>query len=48
MAQTVGDFIVQRLVEWGIHRVYGYPGDGINGVMAGLRKELTVGDRAAG
>src|SRR5437667_5454532 len=42
MAQTVGDFVVQRLIEWGIHRVYGYPGDGINGVMAGLRK---AGDR---
>lgn len=37
MAQTVGDFIAQRLIEWGIRRVYGYPGDGINGVMAGLR-----------
>src|SRR6184192_1551594 len=37
MAQTVGDFITQRLIEWGIRRVYGYPGDGINGVMAGLR-----------
>src|SRR6266567_4384707 len=38
MSQTVGNFIVQRLIEWGIRRVYGYPGDGINGVMAGLRK----------
>jgi pyruvate dehydrogenase (quinone) len=36
--ETVGDFIVQRLIEWGIYRVYGYPGDGINGVFAGLRK----------
>ncbi|HEY7117052.1 MAG TPA: thiamine pyrophosphate-binding protein, partial [Tepidisphaeraceae bacterium] len=38
MAQTVSDFIVSRLKEWGINRVYGYPGDGINGVMAALRK----------
>ncbi|HVU05918.1 MAG TPA: thiamine pyrophosphate-requiring protein [Polyangiaceae bacterium] len=42
MTQTVGDFVVSRLGEWGVRRVYGYPGDGINGVMAGLRK---AGDR---
>ncbi|MDN5940079.1 MAG: hypothetical protein L0H83_15655, partial [Salinisphaera sp.] len=38
MPQTVGDFIIQRLSEWGVERVYGYSGDGINGVMAGLRR----------
>jgi pyruvate dehydrogenase (quinone) len=38
MAETVSDFIVQRLQDWGINRVYGYPGDGINGVMAAMRK----------
>src|SRR3954452_17167966 len=37
MAKTVGDFIVARLAEWGVKRVYGYPGDGINGNTAGLR-----------
>src|SRR3954468_10300428 len=37
MAKTVGDFIVARLAEWGVKRVYGYPGDGINGITAGLR-----------
>ena len=42
MAETVSDFIVARLIEWGIGRIYGYPGDGINGVMAALRK---AGDR---
>ena len=30
---TVGDFLLQRLHEWGVRRVYGYPGDGINGIM---------------
>ncbi len=30
---TVGDFLLQRLGEWGVRRVYGYPGDGINGIM---------------
>src|SRR5437868_7089098 len=38
MSETVGDFIVHRLSEWGINRIYGYPGDGINGLMAALRK----------
>jgi hypothetical protein len=30
----VGDFVVERLHAWGVRRVYGYPGDGINGVNA--------------
>jgi len=38
MAQTVSDFVVERLTQWGITRIYGYPGDGINGLMAALRK----------
>src|SRR3954464_104835 len=36
MARTVGDFIVERLKTWGVKRVFGYPGDGINGIMAGF------------
>jgi pyruvate dehydrogenase (quinone) len=36
VAQTVGDFIVQRLHDWGVRRIYGYPGDGINGIMGAL------------
>ncbi len=35
---TVGDFLVQRLSEWRVSRIYGYPGDGIAGITAGLRK----------
>ena len=30
---TVSDFILQRVHAWGIRRIYGYPGDGINGIM---------------
>ena len=30
------DYLVQRLHDWGVRRVYGYPGDGINGVMGAL------------
>jgi pyruvate dehydrogenase (quinone) len=38
MATSVGQYVMQRLREWGIERIYGYPGDGINGLLAGLRK----------
>src|SRR5438132_13355460 len=33
MAELVADFVLKRLREWGIHRIYGYPGDGINGFL---------------
>ncbi|MGV7207685.1 thiamine pyrophosphate-requiring protein [Oxalobacteraceae bacterium A2-2] len=33
MADTVGDFVLKRLGAWGVKRIYGYPGDGINGVI---------------
>src|SRR4051794_26127044 len=33
---TVGQFILQRLSEWGVKNVYGYPGDGINGILGGF------------
>ena len=33
MSQTVAEFVLQRLVDWGVKRVYGYPGDGINGLL---------------
>ena len=33
---TVSDHLVNRLSAWGVKRVYGYPGDGINGVMGAL------------
>ncbi|MEW2157405.1 thiamine pyrophosphate-requiring protein [Streptomyces sp. NPDC007189] len=37
----VADYVLQRLREWGIKRVYGYPGDGINGLLGAF-------DRAQG
>ena len=43
MSKQVSDFIVERLNAWGIKRVFGYPGDGINGVMGALdraKKEM--------
>ena len=33
MSETVSDFLLKRLSEWGVRRVFGYPGDGINDIM---------------
>src|SRR3982750_4142455 len=41
MAELVPDYILGRLREWGVHRIYGYPGDGINAMLGAL-------DRAGG
>lgn len=38
MSQSVSEFMLQRLSEWGIDRIYGYPGDGINGIIGALAK----------
>jgi pyruvate dehydrogenase (quinone) len=35
---TVSDQLVQRLSSWGVTRIYGYPGDGINGIMGALER----------
>src|SRR5437762_12051272 len=36
MAELVADFLLERLTEWGVHRIYGYPGDGINALVGAL------------
>jgi pyruvate dehydrogenase (quinone) len=41
MAKLVADYILERLREWDVHRIYGYPGDGINAMLGAL-------DRAEG
>ncbi|MDR5758508.1 thiamine pyrophosphate-requiring protein [Caballeronia sp. LZ035] len=38
MTTTVGDFLIDRLHAWGVRRIYGYPGDGINGVFGALNR----------
>lgn len=38
MTTTVGDFLVERLSQWGVTRIFGYPGDGINGVFGAMRR----------
>ena len=42
MAKTVADFLLERLSSWGVRRIYGYPGDGINGLLGALNR---AGDR---
>lgn len=37
MTRTVADFMIERLHLWGVRRVYGYPGDGIMGIMSALQ-----------
>jgi pyruvate dehydrogenase (quinone) len=34
LGQTVADVVLARLREWDVHQVFGYPGDGINGLLA--------------
>jgi pyruvate dehydrogenase (quinone) len=36
MAELVADYLLKRLTAWGVHRIYGYPGDGINALMGAL------------
>jgi pyruvate dehydrogenase (quinone) len=38
MSDTVGDYLLERLSTWGIRRIYGYPGDGINGIMGAFAR----------
>jgi pyruvate dehydrogenase (quinone) len=38
MSQTVAEFVWKRLSEWGLSRVYGYPGDGVGGLDVALEK----------
>jgi len=37
MADTVGDILVERLIEWGVENIFGFPGDGVNGIFESLR-----------
>ncbi len=38
MAKSVAEFTIERLHQWGVKRIFGYPGDGINGLMGALRQ----------
>src|SRR5689334_11764501 len=36
------DFFVERLKTWGVKRIYGYSGDGINGVIGALQRDGVI------
>src|ERR671939_1104227 len=38
MSTIASEVLVQRLADWGVDTVFGLPGDGINGIMEGLRR----------
>ncbi|MBA3690891.1 MAG: pyruvate oxidase, partial [Actinobacteria bacterium] len=38
MKKIASELLVERLIEWGVDTVFGLPGDGINGIMEGVRR----------
>lgn len=36
---NVSDYLIERLIAWNIERIFGYPGDGINGVLGALNRQ---------
>src|SRR5438045_975920 len=42
MSETVAAHMLTRLHEWGVNKIYGYPGDGINGILGAFHE---VGDK---
>ncbi|MDB5710354.1 MAG: thiamine pyrophosphate-binding protein [Sphingomonas bacterium] len=44
MSKMTSDFFVERLKAWGVKRIYGYSGDGINGVLGALQRAEAAGE----
>ncbi|PTL79711.1 thiamine pyrophosphate-requiring protein [Vitiosangium sp. GDMCC 1.1324] len=42
MSGNVSDYMLYRLGQWGVRRVYGYPGDGINGILGALGRNAEL------
>jgi pyruvate dehydrogenase (quinone) len=42
MAKRTADFLLERLVENGVKRIYGYPGDGINAIIGALERHKDI------
>ncbi len=38
MSAKVSDFLLERLAQWQVKLIYGYPGDGINGILGALQR----------
>src|ERR1041385_3541722 len=43
MAELVADYVLKRLREWGVQRIYGYPGDGITPCRGALDRAQEEG-----
>jgi len=37
MATTAADLLIDRLIDWGVNTIFGFPGDGVNGIFEALR-----------
>jgi len=37
MAAKTADILIERLIDWGVDTIFGFPGDGINGIFEALR-----------
>ena len=37
MAKTTADLLIERLIAWDVDTIFGFPGDGINGIFEALR-----------
>ena len=37
MSKTVADLVVERLIAWNVEVIFGFPGDGVNGLFGALR-----------
>jgi Thiamine pyrophosphate enzyme, N-terminal TPP binding domain len=46
MGQIAAEALIERLADWGVDTVFGLPGDGINGIMEGLRRHHDADCRA--
>src|SRR4051794_33889519 len=42
MADLVADYLLERLHENGVSRIYGYPGDGINAIVGALDRQAAI------
>src|SRR5690348_18402121 len=38
MTAIASEVLIERLAAWGVDTIFGLPGDGINGIMEGLRR----------
>ncbi len=40
--KTTADLLIERLVDWGVDTIFGFPGDGINGIFEALRTHEAI------